>query len=746
MTDAQFEPRTPSTDVRSVATALSPATTLTPPTRRDRLSVMALLVATAVLYLWNITVNGSANSFYAGAAWAGSQNWEALLFGSVDPSNFITVDKPPVSQWIMGLSGQIFGYSSASMLIPEALMGVASVALMYAAVTRVGGRTAGLIAGAALALTPVAALMFRFNNPDAAMVLLMTAAAYATIRATATASLRWLSLAGVAVGLAFLAKMLEGVMVLPALGLVYLVAAPTVVSKRIWHLVVATVVMVASAGWYVVLTLLWPASSRPYLAGSTDNNFMNLVLGYNGLARIEGRSGSGGRGNGMPSMADAQRLIDEVQRQNPRALRGGGGGMFGNAPGITRLFTGEFGIEISFLLPAALVALVVVLVLRGRAPRTDTVRAGALLFGVWMLLDVLVLSYMNGTAHPYYSLAIAPPIAGLIGLGARETWRAGQTVGRERVVGRIGFSGIVLAATVWGFVLLDRIPAWQSWIKWVVLIGGIAVVAVVFTAIRSRADESAASKGGVGRRVAITAAAVAALCGLGAPAAYAIDVDASAHTGGSPSVTPAHAGTTHSPSRGGAGGRFGGGAGGGFGGGGFGGATASPALDTLLRQNHDRWAAAVDRSSTAASLELSARVPVMAIGGFSNDPAPSLAQFQKYVTDKQIGYYLVSSTGFGRSGTTRSSGGSGITGSAAADLMRMFGGSRAGSVNAQIEQWVADNFSATTVGGYQVYDLGKAPTPQPKTSTPTGGTTASGEKKTTAQGATTTRSRHRRTA
>src|ERR1700760_761224 len=173
----------------------------------DRIGLAALLVATAVMYLWNITINGMGNQFYAAAAQAGSQSWHALLFGSLDPPNFITVDKPPVSQWVMGLSGQIFGFSSASMLIPQALMAVAAVALLYAAVTRVSGPAAGLLAGGVLALTPVAVLMFRFNNPDAVMVLLMTATAYCTVRALQRASWQWLAWAGVALGFAFLAKM-----------------------------------------------------------------------------------------------------------------------------------------------------------------------------------------------------------------------------------------------------------------------------------------------------------------------------------------------------------------------------------------------------------------------------------------------------------------------------------------------------------------------------------------------------------
>ena len=245
----------------------------------DRIGLAILLLATAAMYLWNITINGMGNQFYAGAAQAGSRNWEALLFGSLDTQNFITVDKPPVSQWVMGLSGQIFGFSSASMLIPEALMGVATVGLLYAAVARIATPRTGLLAGAALALTPTAALMFRFNNPDAVMVLLMMAAAYCTVRAMPRANAKWLVLAGVALGFAFLAKMLEGLMVMPAIGLAYLVVAPTSLRRRLLHLLAALVAFVVSAGWFVVVTLLWPASSRPYIAGSTDNNFMNLVLG-----------------------------------------------------------------------------------------------------------------------------------------------------------------------------------------------------------------------------------------------------------------------------------------------------------------------------------------------------------------------------------------------------------------------------------------------------------------------------------
>jgi 4-amino-4-deoxy-L-arabinose transferase-like glycosyltransferase len=393
-----------------------------PPTRLtaatwNRVGLVVLLVGTAVMYLWDITTNGMGNQFYAAAAEAGSKDWEALLFGSLDPHNFITVDKPPVSQWVMGLSGQIFGFSSASMMIPQALMAVAAVALLYGAVARISGPRTGLLAGAVLALTPVAALMFRFNNPDAVMVLLMTAAAYCTVRALQQASPRWLAWAGVALGFAFLAKMLEGLMVAPALAAAYLIAAPTTLQTRLRHVGVAAVAFVVSAGWFVVLTLLWPASSRPYIAGSTDDNFMNLVLGYNGFARILGRNHMG--------FTPPQNLVGEAAGAQLNVGRHGG---FGDqAQGLPRLFSGEFGFEIGWLVPAALLATVLVVLSRGRAPRTDLTRAAAILFGGWLIVDGLVLSFMHGSIHAYYCLSIAPPLAAIFAIGVHDLWRRRET-------------------------------------------------------------------------------------------------------------------------------------------------------------------------------------------------------------------------------------------------------------------------------------------------------------------------------
>ncbi|HZQ32392.1 MAG TPA: glycosyltransferase family 39 protein [Mycobacterium sp.] len=624
-----------------------------PATRRARLSTKAsdrvwlavLLVGTAVTYLWNITVNGMGNQFYAGAAQAGSQNWEALLFGSLDPRNFITVDKPPVSQWVMGLSGQIFGFSSASMLIPEALMAVATVALLYGAVARVCGLRAGLVAGAALALTPVAALMFRFNNPDAVMVLLMMAAAYCAVRALPKANAKWLVLAGVALGFAFLAKMLEGLMAMPAIGLVYLIAAPTSVRRRLLHILASLAAFVVSAGWFVVLTLAWPASSRPYIAGSTDNNFMNLVLGYNGFARVLGRNHHGG-GHPVPQPGPAA---------HEQGAHGFGG--FGNqSQGASRLFSGEFGFEIGWLIPAALLAMVLVVIARGRAPRTDLVRAGAILFGGWLLVDGVVLSYMHGMIHPYYCLSLAPAVAGLFAIGVHEMWQR-----RTTWFGRLGLSAMVLSTGVWSFWLLHRDADWLPPLRWTILaVTVIAAVALVITA-----------RGRYARAVLVAGVLVA----LAGSAAYAIATIPVAHEGGGPSVGPEQ--SAHSDGHDG-------GPGGGHG---WGEDADNPQLDAMLSATHTDWSAAITRSSTAASLELKTHTAVMAIGGFSgNDPAPTLDQFRQYVAQHRVTYYIVAEN-------NRDHGQSGPQDSPHAD----------------IAGWVAANYRAVKVGSDTVYDLTAPP-------------------------------------
>src|SRR4051812_392923 len=224
-----------------------------------RPGLLGLLAATAILLVWGLTASGWSNAFYSAAAQAGSASWKAFFFGSSDAANSITIDKTPAALWVMALSARIFGVNSWSILVPQALMGVASVGLLFGSVKRWFGPAAGLIAGAVLALTPIAVLMFRFNNPDALLVLLMIAGAYATVRAIENGSTKWLVWAGVFVGFGFLAKMLQALLVVPAYALAYLIAGPPRLGKRIRQLLLAGVALVVSAGWYIAIVELVPA-------------------------------------------------------------------------------------------------------------------------------------------------------------------------------------------------------------------------------------------------------------------------------------------------------------------------------------------------------------------------------------------------------------------------------------------------------------------------------------------------------
>ena len=636
--------------------------------RWERPALLALLVATAALYLYGLGRSGWANSFYSAAAQAGSASWKAFFYGSSDAASSITVDKTPAALWVMALSVRIFGLSSWSILVPQALMGVGSVALLYATVKRWSGPVAGLIAGAVLALTPVAVLMFRFNNPDALLVLVLVAAAYATVRATERASARWLVLAGALVGAGFLTKMLQALLVVPALAVVYLVAAPTTVRRRIGHLLAAGLALLVSAGWWVAIVELVPASARPYIGGSQHNSILELILGYNGLGRLTG---------------------DETGSVGGGAF--GGTGMWGQT-GPGRLFDSEIGGQVAWLLPAALILLVAGLVVTGRRPRTDRTRAALLLWGGWLLVTGLTFSFMAGIFHAYYTVALAPAIGALVGIGATVLWRR-----RDGAV----LLAITLAVTAaWSYVLLVRSAEFLPWLAPAVLVGGLAA-ALGLLLVRSAP-----------RRIAAVLAGVGLVVALAGPAAYAVDTAATPHTGSIPSAGPAVAGASGGPGGGFGGGRppqggFGGGSPGGPAGfpggpGGFGsgpGATGGPAggagggllngstpsadMIALLRADADSytWVAAAIGSNNASGYQLATGEPVMAIGGFNGtDPSPTLAQFQQYVAAGKIHYFISGSTG----------GGTRTGGSAAAQ---------------EIAGWVEQNFTATTVGGATVYDL-----------------------------------------
>ncbi|MFD8524563.1 ArnT family glycosyltransferase [Streptomyces capillispiralis] len=673
-----------------------------------RPAFLGLLLVTGPLYLYDLSASGYANSFYSAAVQAGSQSWKAFFFGSLDAANAITVDKPPASLWPMELSVRIFGLNSWAILVPEVLMGVATVAVVYAAVRRRFGPAAGLIAGTVLALTPVAALMFRFNNPDAMLALLMSLACSLVVRALEDGRTKWLVWAGAAIGFAFLAKTLQAFLILPALALVYGVCAPVRLRKRLGQLALATVALIVSGGWWVAVVELWPASSRPYVGGSQNNSFLELTFGYNGLGRLNGEeTGSVGGGGGM-----------------------GGGGQWGET-GWDRMFTSEIGGQISWLLPAALILLVAGLFLTRRAARTDLARASFLVWGGSLLMTAVVFSYMAGIFHQYYTVALAPYLAAVVGMGAAALWEK-----RHALWASLALAAAVTATAAWGYVLLNRTPDYLPWLKWLVLVGGLtAALGLVFA-------------GRLGPRLALSAAGLGLIAALAGPTAYTLSTVQEPHTGSIVTAGPAGAGMGGGPGggggfpggggnqQGGPGGRTPPGAGGnstggfpgggptgqnnqngesnengggtqngqngrtaptapggsaeggmpGGGGGGMGGLLGGADVDAEARELLEAdagdytWAAAAIGAQNAASYQLATGEPVMAIGGFNGtDPSPTLAQFQEYVAEGKI-HYFVSGGGMG--------GGGGDSGT-----------------SAQIATWVAENFEEVTAGTATFYDL-----------------------------------------
>ncbi|MFT4108258.1 ArnT family glycosyltransferase [Propionicimonas sp.] len=679
-------------------------------------TVIALLVATGFLYIWGLSASGYANSFYSAAAQAGSTNWTAWFFGSLDGGNSITVDKPPAAIWLMALSVRLFGLSSWSILVPEALLGVASVGVLYATVRRTlltqrnapgsthpltprNAHWAALIGAVAFALTPVATLMFRFNNPDALLVFTMVLASYFTVRAGERASRGWLAVAGVALGFGFLTKMMQAFLVLPALVVAYWIAAPASWKKRLVDLLVAFVTMIASFGWYVAVVELTPASLRPYIGGSQNNSLLELILSYNGFGRLTGEE-TGSVGNSSSRWGEI---------------------------GILRMFEGVSGGMVSWLIPAALVlcvgALGYAFAHRRLAPTRDAdgnrrqtpsqaLAGGIVVWLGWLVVTALVFSFMAGIYHDYYTVALAPAIGGAVALGGAGLW-----ANRGRLVARLVLAAAVVGTGVWAVVLLQQAGSWYSILGWVVL--GLATAAGTGLAVGNLLPK------------ALTTAAlvVGVFAGLAGPYAYSVNTASTAHTG---SIVTA--GPVSSNSFGG--GRGGGPGGGGPGGGGFGGGTGagqpparggssastgsaggpststgassrtsegsasggrgggmggllngastSTELTNLLLQDSGSytWVAATTGSQNAASYQLATQRSVMAIGGFNgSDPSPTLEQFKEYVAEGRIHYYIANSIG-------ASNGGS--------------------DVASQIAEWVEDNYSSTTVGSTTVYDLTQA--------------------------------------
>jgi len=522
----------------------------------------AVSVLALVLYTWALSRNGMANSYYAAAVKSASLSWKAFFFGSLDPGSFITIDKPPLAIWVMALSARVFGFSSWSMLVPQALAGVASVVVLHHLVRRWRGEVAALLAALIFALTPVVVLIFRFNNPDALLTLLLLLAAWAFWSALETGSARRAALAAFILGCAFITKMLMAFMVLPAFALVYLLCAPPRLRQKLMHLAIAFAALLVSGGWWLAVVELWPDSSRPHVGGTTTDSWIDLIF-----SRSAGILESGGQGANLSG-----------------------------DPGWLRIFNDQLGGQVAWLLPLALLGMMVGLAVTLRRTRRDKRRAGYLLWGLWCLVMIVVFDCASGTLHSYYTVVLAPAVAALAGGGSVELWElAGQ---RRRLVWILPLA--IAGSGVWSAFLLGRVSGYAPGLATAVLVSSVAAASGLLAARAGISSRRAR------RAIALVPVALAVLALLAGPFAYDLSTIARAVTG-----STAYAGP---PARG---------------------PNAVRPSDSALSVDEDliaylernqgdaTYLVAVQGASESVPIILATGEPVITIGGYKNrDPVP----------------------------------------------------------------------------------------------------------------------------
>ena len=610
--------------------------------------VGVLVVLSALLNLWALDRNGWANEYYAAAVRSMSSSWHAFLYGSFDASGVMTVDKPPLALWVQALSVKVFGFHSLSILVPEALMGVASVVLVYDLTRRVWGRGAGAAAGLVLALTPITVAISRHNNPDALLVLCCTAALWCLVRALQDGRTRWIVLSGVCVGLGFETKMGAALLVLPALAAAWLWVAPRGRVAAVRQLLAGGAAMVVVGGAWPLLMALTPASSRPWISGTSDNSILSLILDYNGFGRLDGQAGGPAGTAGGPG-------------------GGGGGGnvTFGGASGPFRLLNEALGGQAGWLLGFAVVALIGLVVatrLRRSDPRTGWVIAAG---GAFATIAV-AFSFAQGIFHPYYVSELAPFLAAIVGAGIgwflQRSWTAG-----------VFAAAAVLAGVVTELVVLHGNPGHLSWLPAVLVVLGLAA-AVALVALRTRAVRAAVLAAALGLLLLAPASWAVQTLGHATSGTFPAGGPASAGFGGGPAGGPGRGGFpggappggaagsaaagsgatgsgstgSGSSSAGSTGGGFGPGAGG-LGGGPFGGDSAGLAKALAYVTQHGGGTIAVSSQTGAAGAIIQSGAKVAGIGGFSGRESEVDAQWlANAVRNGQIRWVLAgSNNGFG---------------------------------------------------------------------------------------------------
>jgi 4-amino-4-deoxy-L-arabinose transferase-like glycosyltransferase len=534
--------------------------------------------------LADTTRSGYGNSYYATGALAASHSWKALLDNAADLGGYVSLDKGPLPDWLMGLSGRVLGFGSLSVMLPNALYGIVVVLVLHDTVRRALGHEIAILAALIMALTPVAVLVGRYNAPDALLLALLVCAAWSLTVAVQSGRLRELLLCAVLVGLAFNTKMLEAYLVVPALALSYLLAARGSVRRRLLELALAAcVTLFVSVLWFGAMMLV-PAGSRPYVGESSDNSWFQLIVGGNGVERV---TGSGG--------AFARRFGGNVLYLSSAHVAG----------------------QIAWLLPLALVGLGLGLRQTRHSPRRSFAFGSYVLWGTWAVVVCLVLSFSAGTRHAYYTSLLAPAVAALAAAALVTLWRSARASPAAASALALG----ILGSAAVGFAILTDAHGFAPALRWIVLAGGVIAGAAILAPHLHRALRA---RGTIA--LAFAAAAFALLAG---PAAYSLATAARAHTGYDPIAGPAPRGHTAAQVSGAAA------------------LTQQQSLAVLTsyllaHRDHARFLVAASDAKTADPIALASRQPVITVGGFGgSDPTPTAAQLEQLLRSGQLRYVVL---------------------------------------------------------------------------------------------------------
>ena len=553
-----------------------------------RLALGGVVSIALVLNCWALSHNGLGNTYYSAATRSMVTSWRNFFFASFDPGGFITVDKPPVALWIEAMSVRMFGYSSWTLLLPSALAGTASVALLFSIVRRHFGSVAATIAALVLAVSPVSVSVNRLNLPEPFMILFLVAAAWAVLRSLdAARPLIWLAVAGGFAGLAFNTKTLAAAIAFPALGLAVLFGSPTWRTRIIRGAVLAGVAAVASLWWVLAVDAI-PATVRPYVGGSKDNTEINLLVGYNGLGRVDGDG----------QLAGGGRLRGGI---------GGAGGVFGGQPGKLRLLSDAVGSQIGWLLPLAVGATVLaVWTYRKRRHRL----AAVVLWSTWFWLYAIVFSEAKGIFHSYYTSAMAPAVGALVGIGTVAALRAIRRYSTA-AFGVATIVGLTIAAQR---LITNRAPDFHAWaqpaMEVVVAVGLIGLFVTAFVPAVRR---------WLGLSLLVIVGGF-----LIAPTAWAWSETTSPVLNATLPQAGPRVGVSGST---------------------FGSAAFDPdaALADFLRSEagSEKWDLATTSAMTASGLIAQDDLSVMALGGFlGSDPATSVTKVAELVQKGEIRFFL----------------------------------------------------------------------------------------------------------